>query len=242
MVDATATDRRTSFDPHLYTLSIETATLNGSLSLYEGEKELFTKRWAYEGCHSDELTKFMDLVVNEAGISFADLGLIAVDWGPGSFTGIRVGVNAARTLGYLFHLPMIGLNSLEVMAHSVKEHDRSVVCLMDAQRNAFYGTSYRWHLDQWKEIQKPRLWSGSEAVEISGPRARIRIADRAIYEMDLADQLLQGGHEIVGPNPPDSKALAELAIQLYREGCFLAWDKVQPLYIRSSTAEERAGI
>ena len=89
-----------------YILNIETATKNCSVALAKEGKTILCKEIAEEGySHAERLHVFIEAIVHEAGIAFQDLSAIAVSQGPGSYTGLRIGVSAAKGLCFpwIFH-------------------------------------------------------------------------------------------------------------------------------------------
>ena len=90
-----------------YILNIETATKNCSVSLAKEGKTILCKEIAEEGySHAERLHVFIEDLVQEAGIHFKDIQAIAVSQGPGSYTGLRIGVSAAKGLCYALNVPL----------------------------------------------------------------------------------------------------------------------------------------
>ena len=97
-----------------YILNIETATKNCSVSLANGGKTIFCKQIAEEGySHAERLHVFIEEIIKEAGISLNDLSAVAVSQGPGSYTGLRIGVSAAKGLCFALGIPLIAVDTLE---------------------------------------------------------------------------------------------------------------------------------
>ncbi|UCE93590.1 MAG: tRNA (adenosine(37)-N6)-threonylcarbamoyltransferase complex dimerization subunit type 1 TsaB [Flavobacteriaceae bacterium] len=121
-------------------LNIETATKNCSVSLSKGENILAIKE-INEGkfSHSEKLHSFITDVIDSAGMSMKDLDAIAISKGPGSYTGLRIGVSTAKGLCYALEIPLISVPTLEIIALRIPlEQNELVVPLLDARRMEVY--------------------------------------------------------------------------------------------------------
>lgn len=122
-------------------LSLETATPHCAVALSDGPRVLV---WREEGhgrpAHAERLNVFIDEVLREAGIGPRDLAAVAVGIGPGSYTGLRIGLSAAKGLCYALEIPIIGMGTLEVLAHALlagghlPEGSRRLMPMVDARR------------------------------------------------------------------------------------------------------------
>ena len=118
-----------------YILNIETATKNCSVSIAANGKTLVCKEISELGySHAEKLHLFIQDVIQEAAISFSQLSAIAVSQGPGSYTGLRIGVSAAKGLSYALQIPLIAVDTLLALAHQVLKKDGLIVPMIDARR------------------------------------------------------------------------------------------------------------
>ena len=124
-------------------LGIETATEQVSVALggHEGVIALF--EMARGRRHAETLTPAIDFVCDQADIGLEEVGLIAVDVGPGLFTGMRVGLAAAKALALGLRLPMIGIPSLDLLAFRHRRADKVVVPVVDARKGEVFYALYR---------------------------------------------------------------------------------------------------
>ncbi len=123
-------------------LNIESATTNCSVSLAKDGKLLALQEENFEGySHSEKLHLFITAVLREAGLEMEDLEAVAVSKGPGSYTGLRIGVAAAKGLCFALGLPLIATPTLESLARqvSVPEED-FIIPMLDARRMEVYAT------------------------------------------------------------------------------------------------------
>lgn len=116
-------------------LSVETATKQCSVALTEGEKLLACEELAEEQyTHAEKLHEFINQVVTQAGLSFSDLDAVAVSKGPGSYTGLRIGVSAAKGLCYALNIPLLAHSTLEVLAQQINPDEGLIIPMIDARR------------------------------------------------------------------------------------------------------------
>lgn len=93
--------------------------------------------------HSVKLLPAIETLLRDCGVTPKDLDLIAVTKGPGSFTGLRIGVVTAKTMAYALHIPLVGVNTLDAIAASFAEEEGIVCPLIDARNTRAYGAFYR---------------------------------------------------------------------------------------------------
>ena len=98
--------------------------------------------------HSRTLMPLVDAMLKNSGMTPGDMDLIAVAAGPGSFTGLRIGVSAAKGLAWTLDLPCCGVSTLEAMAQNLRHMDAVIICAMDARRNQIYNAVFDASLGQ----------------------------------------------------------------------------------------------
>jgi tRNA threonylcarbamoyladenosine biosynthesis protein TsaB len=131
-------------------LHIETATDICSVALSEGDQQLSLTESGQERSHARLLNTFIRQSVDKAGLSFKDLDAVAVSKGPGSYTGLRIGVSTAKGLAYALEIPLLASGTLENMASGILSHpsvkelasihgDKLLLCpMLDARRMEVY--------------------------------------------------------------------------------------------------------
>ncbi|MNQ00336.1 tRNA threonylcarbamoyladenosine biosynthesis protein TsaB [compost metagenome] len=126
-----------------YILNLETATKNCSVALAKEGKTIVYKEIADEGySHAERLHVFIEEVIKDAGISLNDLAAIAVSQGPGSYTGLRIGVSAAKGLCYALGIPLIAVDTLQILASQANVSDGLIVPMLDARRMEVYSAIF----------------------------------------------------------------------------------------------------
>ena len=126
-----------------YILHIETATKNCSVSIAKSGALIALKELNTGGySHAEKLHVFIEEVLSEAGIEFSDLSAVSVGKGPGSYTGLRIGVSAAKGICFALEIPLIAIASLTILARAVKEDTGSIIPLLDARRLEVYSAVF----------------------------------------------------------------------------------------------------
>ncbi|MCO5725681.1 tRNA (adenosine(37)-N6)-threonylcarbamoyltransferase complex dimerization subunit type 1 TsaB [Robiginitalea marina] len=124
-------------------LNLETASTNCSVSIYRGDRLLALREDpSPEYTHGELLHVFMAEAMEEAGLEWAELDAVAVSKGPGSYTGLRIGVAAAKGLCFALDLPLIGAPTLEGMALQVPIREGVLIPMLDARRMEVYAAVF----------------------------------------------------------------------------------------------------
>ena len=123
-----------------YILNLETSSKNCSVSLLKGEKIVNTIEQEDDNYrHSELLTSFIDQILSKEKISIQNLSAVSVSKGPGSFTGLRIGLSVAKGLCFPHNIPIIGINSLKILALSyTPEKDEHILSLIHDKNDSFY--------------------------------------------------------------------------------------------------------
>ncbi len=136
-------------------LCLETATPVCSVALHDGCCTLALRETEGQNAHSEKITNFIREVMETAGIDYRQLDAVAVSKGPGSYTGLRIGVSTAKGICYAADLPLMAIDTLEAMAHGMKakldsqitENDL-LVPMIDARRMEVYAAIFDANLNK----------------------------------------------------------------------------------------------
>ena len=137
-------------------LAIETATKNCSVALFKNEKLLQLKEYnSAEYSHSEQLTLFIKEVINKTKVNLKEIDGVAVSKGPGSYTGLRIGVSIAKGLCYSLELPLIAVSTLRSMSFAIlkKEEYRFYCPMIDARRTEVFSSIYDQSNNEVREIR-----------------------------------------------------------------------------------------
>lgn len=118
-------------------LAISTSSINASVALLDNDKLIKELNVSDQKTHSEKLMPLVQELFETTGSSLNDIGLIACDIGPGSFTGIRIGVSTVKALAEVKSIPVIGISSLEALSYNVSGFDY-ICSILDARNNQVY--------------------------------------------------------------------------------------------------------
>lgn len=148
-------------------LCIETSTTNCSVSIGRGDSILASKDINSESfSHSEQLHTFIDELLTTEGLKPQDLEAISVSKGPGSYTGLRIGVSAAKGLAYALDIPLIAVSTLHCLATQVSADNGLIVPMLDARRMEVYSEIYDADFNSVREIKAEILDENSFQNEL----------------------------------------------------------------------------
>jgi tRNA threonylcarbamoyladenosine biosynthesis protein TsaB len=142
-------------------LNIDTATTVCSVALAEDNTILAIRENREGKNHAFLLAPFIDEVLKEAGMKPADLSAIAISKGPGSYTGLRIGVSTAKGMAYALSIPLISLSTLSLMANGyliahpeISDRNDILLCpMIDARRMEVYSAIFNTHLEEFRRVK-----------------------------------------------------------------------------------------
>ncbi|MCF6133259.1 tRNA (adenosine(37)-N6)-threonylcarbamoyltransferase complex dimerization subunit type 1 TsaB [Flavobacterium wongokense] len=147
-----------------YILNIETATKNCSVSLAKNGETVLCREIAEQGySHAEKLHVFIEEILKETNVNTNELSAIAVSKGPGSYTGLRIGVSTAKGLCYALGIPLIAVDTLQVLANKVSIQKGLIVPMIDARRMEVYSAVFDHKLHRIMEVQAEILTEESYA-------------------------------------------------------------------------------
>lgn len=137
-----------------FILNIETATKNCSVAIAKDGETILCKEIAEESySHAEKLHLFIEQILSEAKISIKDLVAVAVGQGPGSYTGLRIGVSATKGLCFALDIPLIAVDTLQTLASQSNVSDGKIIPMLDARRMEVYSGIFNSKLEKVREIQ-----------------------------------------------------------------------------------------
>ena len=144
-----------------YILNIETATKNCSVSLAKNGETILCKEIAEQGySHAEKLHVFIEEIVKEANVNFSEIKAVAVSKGPGSYTGLRIGVSAAKGLCYALQIPLISIDTMQVLAKKANVGGL-IVPMIDARRMEVYSAIFDKNYNKIKDVEAEVLTENS---------------------------------------------------------------------------------
>src|SRR5690554_238386 len=190
-------------------LCIETATTNCSVALsIDGEVKAIREENNLKYSHAEKLHVFIDEVINEANIEKSNLDAIAVSKGPGSYTGLRIGVSAAKGLCFALDIPLISTLTLEVLAQQVKCEDCFIIPLLDARRMEVYSAVFNADKKQIKDT-KAEIIDENSFAEFLNEKKTVFIGDGSAKFEAICNHNNAEFHKITRPSSAEMASLAE---------------------------------
>lgn len=138
-------------------LAIDTATRVISLALHDGERVLAEASWETANHHTVELAPAVQGMLSRAGLTPAQLKAVAVALGPGSFTGLRIGLGLAKGLATACQIPLIGVPTLEILAAAQPYFDGELIAVLAAGRGRICAQRFGWTVNAWEPLEEPAI-------------------------------------------------------------------------------------
>ena len=213
-----------------YILSIETSTTNCSVSLSNENKLIdFQEIDSPNYSHSENLHVFIDDLMKRNKLKFNELKACAISRGPGSYTGLRIGLSAAKGICFGLDIPLISISSLKVLANAV-EFDGLIISTMDARRDEVYSCVFDNKLNVICE-EKPEVIDNSSYSDLALKNRLLIVGDGQIKCKKLIDN-----NENITYDPnmlkPSSKYMFSIANKKFKRDDFEDLAYFEPKYLK----------
>ncbi len=220
-------------------VGIETSGLIGNIAVCDGNRVVAKKSYGKNFSHGKEIVSSLESIFNEIKWEPNDIDLIAVSIGPGSYTGLRIGVTCAKTLAYGLEKPVIDVPTLDVLAENVKDNNAKIICpVIDAKRKSVYACMYDRNNNKNKRITDFLIISPDSLIDMLPDSALIFGDGIASYKHIFAQKNLTiVEDEKLGI--ADAANVARLGMERYEQGMRCEINALVPLYLKKSEAEER---
>lgn len=224
-------------------LAFDCSSPSGSVAVFDGPGVLARQSLDPAKRSAKTLAPAIESALKQAGKLPRELQLIATTVGPGSFTGLRVGVTMAKTLAYALKCDVVGLNTLDIIATQAALPDLTsssgiIHAVLDAQRKELFVGRYQWRtgqplvrLDEGQTILPAEEW-----MRTLQPGDVVTGAGLARWKARLPADVLVAPAEVF---EPDASTIGQLAFHQYQSGRRDDLWTLSPLYIRPSYAEEK---
>jgi len=222
-------------------LGIESATSRVGCAIGGHEGVIASAHSSRGRRHAESLAPQIQFVCDQAGVALSSIGAVAVDVGPGLFTGLRVGVTTALATATALRVPMIGVTSLDLLAFPVALTDRRVLAVVDARRGEVFYAWYRSVPGGVQRESEPAVGTADElrAAIVAEGHDVLLVGDGALAYPTAWDNL--SGVEIADPSHayPSASTLVGLAHARALREDFVRPDQIRPLYLRRPDAEAK---
>jgi tRNA threonylcarbamoyladenosine biosynthesis protein TsaB len=239
-----------SKDKRMNILAIETTGAEASVALVNEKEEVFMEASDQKMNHLQNLMPMVDILLEKRGMSIDDLDYIAVSEGPGSFTGIRIGVSSARALAQALELETIGVPTLKTFLYNSPEY-RGVICpIFDARRSQVYGGAYQWTEDGcFREVVPGGAYDLADLLEkLEAAADEITFFGDGIAA--YGEQILKWQDSSLNSNIrvlfaeddirlQKASSVARMALDILRAGGEKSLYDLKPVYMRKAEAERK---
>ena len=225
----------------MLTLAIDTATKVCTVALCR-EQELLAEYTINMGLtHSEGLLPQLEQLLARTGVQKQEIELLAVSMGPGSFTGLRIGLATAEAMAYAWQCCLHGVDTLKALAYNIQLEGLVLSPVLDAQKGNFYQALYTWQGDQLVELAPVAVVTGREALEriaLQGmPALLLGESERLVKKIpEGLPQWLQEAPTAL--RMPKASSVAWAALAEFDAEADKKIFGLEPYYIRRSEAEE----
>ena len=220
-------------------LGIETATAQVGCALGGHEGVRASIHTARAKRHCENLTPAIEFLCVQAEVTLDEIGLVAVDVGPGLFTGLRVGLATAKAIAFARRVPMIGVSSLDLLAFPVRFSNRLIVAAIDARRGELYHAFYRqvpggvqrvrdYAVGTPDDLMSELVATGEELLLVGDGIHRYRETFEGLAKVEIVDQ---------ASSQPSAASLVQLAHARALREDFAQPADIEPIYLRRPDAE-----
>ena len=221
-------------------LCLDTATPTCSVAITDGMNTLAQRECKGQNAHSERITLFIQEVMDEVGIDYSQLKAVAVSKGPGSYTGLRIGVSTAKGVCYAAGLPLMAVDTLHAMAYGMRQKlggqvqpDDLFVPMIDARRMEVYRDVYDASLNLVKDTEAVVVEEHSFDDLLDGHRLWL-FGDGAPKLKPLFKD--QPKIQIVEGFEPSASYMASLTDQALREKDFVDVAYFEPFHLKDFVA------
>ena len=221
-------------------LALDTSTMMATCAVLDENQVLGEFSLNQSETHSENLVPMIKEVLDNLHLRVEDIDIYAVATGPGSFTGLRIGVATVKAFAHIYKKPVIGISTLEALAYNLP-YNKTVVPMIDARRDRVYTGIYTWEDGTTKTLMEPTVLDISLLLEI--------------LEKDYEEVLVNGNGSILhgdtiknrlkdkvkfstmGNNFCRAISVGELALNKYKNGDVDNFYTIVPEYLRESQAQ-----
>lgn len=210
-------------------LNIETATKNCSVSISRNGEIIALKEFNDGNySHAEVLHSYIIDIVKEANISLNDLDAIAVSKGPGSYTGLRIGVSTAKGFCFAIEKPLIAIDTLTSLAHAISIEEGIIIPLLDARRMEVYSAIFDHEYQQIRDIKAEIIDENSFSSYLNNQKVYF-LGDGALK----CQEIIKHTNTIfINAVDPSSKEMGKLAYEKYQKSNFENVAYFEPFYMK----------
>lgn len=221
-------------------LAVDTSSAVASAAIVEDDKLVCECVLNNKLTHSQTIIPMIDYVFKASELKPQDIDIFAVADGPGSFTGLRIGVTTVKGLAHAAEKPVVGVNTLEAMAYNLPFCPYIISPIMDARREQVYNAFYKFENGQMKELAAPRaiaLFECLEELQRFGERV-VFLGDGVPVFKEKIKQVL-GDAALFAPQTVNAQRASSVA-EAAKNKKTVHYSELVPVYLRQSQAERES--
>lgn len=222
----------------MWILVIETSARRGEVALADAERIVATRVLLADRQHARDLAPAIRSLLDEAGLVSGELELVLVDCGPGSYTGLRVGITAAKTLAYVTGAALVSVDAMTVLAEDLTQSTGPIATIVDAQQGLLYGATFECRVAGEPPVPIEPTTIASAADWLARLPAGCTVSGPALQRF----RPLVPAHCALAPEPcwtGSAHALWSAGRRRFAQGHRDDLWQLEPLYLRPSAAEEK---
>lgn len=222
-------------------LAIDASGVAGSVAYIKDGKLAGEYYFCDKLTHSQTIMPMLEHMKSLISINMDEIDVVAVTSGPGSFTGLRIGVTAAKALALALNVPIVGVPTLDVIAQAMYFTEYYICPIMDARRNQVYTALYKWNEEKLERLTEHRAIDMTEYLEsLKKYEGKVIFLGDGVtaYKQRIEETL--GNRAVFAPsfcNLQHASVLGAMAEELYKEGKAEDASTFVPMYLRKSQAE-----
>ena len=211
-------------------LSLSTSSNIATVAISEDDNCIKELNIDIPKTHSETLVPLIDKLLKDTKINLCNINLIACDVGPGSFTGIRIGISTVKAIAQSLNVPVVGVSSLEALAYNVVSESKNICSLIDARNEQVYCGIFDKDYNSLNDYIADDINNALEIVKKYGDM--FFVGDGAILHEDLLNF-----NDFNYENVIHAKNIAKCAYSKFKCNNTETADSIIPLYLRKSQAE-----
>ena len=225
-------------------LAIETTAAMASAAIIDSDEGVHEVRSEANMTHLQNLMPLIDQVLADCDLKKEEIGGVAVSRGPGSFTGIRIGMATAKGLAQVWKVPVAEVPTLKAMAMNGWNFGGIVCPVLDARRSQVYSAAYTFEEDEMKELLPEGAYDPQAVIDAIAGKGPVLFMGDGISNPKIRAALEEGvGREaFFAPEEKrfqTAEMVAVLGLEIFREGKAVSYAEAEPTYLRKSEAERK---
>lgn len=220
-------------------LGLDTSTLMTTCGVIDENTLLGEFSLSQDMSHSEKLVPMIKEVLDNLNLTIKDIDVFGVSVGPGSFTGLRIGIATMKGFAHLFDKPIVGVSTLEALAYNLP-YNNIIVPMIDARRERVYTGIYKWENTNLITLMEPDVIEVKELLQILQKYDDIIVnGDGSIVFKDLIESNLKDkvSFSTIGQNMCRASSICELALLKYNNNIVDDYFTLAPDYLRESQAQ-----